>query len=148
MGNGFMKIILRSPIHKILSGNTLIISFSGRMTGRLISTPVNFAREGNNLYITSTRSRHWWRNLRGGAPVEILLQSKKLEGWAEVIVKPDLVEKHLAAYFKILPQFARYFGVTLKPSGQPDPALLKKAAAERIGVLVKIKSSLSGLFIV
>ncbi len=134
-----MKTILRTPLHGMLSAMTLVISFTGRSSGRTISTPVNYAQEGKCIYITSTRARHWWRNLSGGATVQILLKGKSVEGWAEVIDKPEQVEKHLAAYFRILPRISKYFGVEMKPNGLPDPSQLQKAAAERVGVLVKIK---------
>jgi hypothetical protein len=116
----------------------LVIYFTGRSSGDLISTPVNFAQEGKKIYITSTRVRHWWRNLRSGATVQVLLDGKKYEGWAETIEQPNLVEKHLATIFKLTPEFLKYFDVEISANGQPDPAQLKSAAANRIGVLVKI----------
>lgn len=138
IGNGFMKAILQSPLHKMLGGMTLVIYFTGRSSGKPISTPVNFTREGKNIYITSTRDRHWWRNLRGGATVQVLLDGKKYEGWAETIEQPPQVEKHLATIFRLAPDYAKYFDVEIIGNGQPDPVQLNKAASDRIGVLVKL----------
>lgn len=138
IGNGFMKAILHSPLHKMLSSMTLVIYFTGRSSGNPISTPVNFAREGKNIYITSTRDRHWWRNLRGGATVQVLLDGKKYEGWAETIELPSLVGKHLATIFRLTPAYTKYFDVEIKENGLPDPVQLKNAASDRIGVLVRL----------
>jgi hypothetical protein len=139
IGNGFIKSILRSPFHKIWSGNTLVLFITGRASGKTIATPVNYARQGPNLYMTSLRERHWWRNLRGGAPVQVRLGGKKPEGWAEVLERQELVQGHLATYFNLRPKSARYFHFDIQPSGQPDLVQLERAAKDRVGICLTLK---------
>jgi hypothetical protein len=57
--------ILCSPLHSLLSGKRLVLSFTGRRSGTCYSTPVNYLQRGRELLIT-TDSR-WWHNLDGGA---------------------------------------------------------------------------------
>lgn len=66
-GNSFMTFILRSPMHGILSGSTMLITVTGRKSGRPITTPVNYYQKGDTLWVISNRERSWWRNLKGGA---------------------------------------------------------------------------------
>jgi len=47
MGNVFMGGILRSPLHVLLSRNTLLITFKGRRSGKQFTTPVNYALVGD-----------------------------------------------------------------------------------------------------
>ena len=81
--NAFVKLLLRSPLHGLL-GNVMLITVTGRRSGRAITTPVNFVREGDDVLVTSDRRRTWWRNLRGGAPVTVRLKGSDRSGRAEV----------------------------------------------------------------
>ena len=56
-GNSFIAWLLRSPLHGLLSGNTLLITVTGRKTGRPITTPVNYVRDGDRLWVISNRDR-------------------------------------------------------------------------------------------
>ncbi|MBK6434209.1 nitroreductase/quinone reductase family protein [Candidatus Amarolinea dominans] len=62
-GNSFIAWLLRSPLNSLLSSNTLLITMTGRKTGLLITTPVNYVRDGDRLWVISSRDRTWWRNL-------------------------------------------------------------------------------------
>jgi hypothetical protein len=80
--NPFMAGVLRSPFHGLLSHNTILITVCGKKTGRRLMTPVNYLRRGDELLTVSFRSRTWWRNLRGGAPVELLLAGTRRDAFA------------------------------------------------------------------
>lgn len=92
-GNDFMAWVLRSPLHGMLSGNTLLITFTGRKTGKRYTTPINFYREGEYLWAVSSRDRTWWRNLQGGAPVDLLLKRKFMQAFAETEMDGDAVSR-------------------------------------------------------
>ena len=126
--------ILRSPLHALLSRNTLLITFKGRRSGKQYTTPVNYAQVGDLIYVTSMKDRTWWRNLRGGAQVTLRLQGKKVSGWGEVI---EDVGSSLMAYLRASPNFARYFEVEVDSDGHLVEADVARAARQR--VMVKIK---------
>lgn len=136
--NVFMKWILGSPIHGMLSGNTLLITVTGRKSGRPTTTPVNYVRDGNVLSVTSYRHRTWWRNLRGGAPVTVRLQGKDFHATANVIEDDVGVTQGLMAYLQKVPQFAKYYQVGLDSSGQPVAADVARAAKDRVIVHVRL----------
>jgi deazaflavin-dependent oxidoreductase (nitroreductase family) len=94
--NPFMAGVLRSPFHGLLSHNTILITVCGKKTGRRLTTPVNYLRRGDELLTVSFRSRTWWRNLRGGAPVELLLAGTRRDAFASVAETDSEVGRALA----------------------------------------------------
>ena len=134
----FMKWILSSPIHGMLSANTLLITVTGRKSGKPITTPVNYVRDGNILSVTSYRRRTWWRNLRGGATVTVRLQGKDIQATAAVIEDDAGVAQGLMAHLRKVPQFAKYYQVGLDPSGQPLAADVARAAQDRVIVHIQL----------
>ena len=55
--NKFISAILQSPLHALMSGSTILITVIGRKSGALISTPVNYAQQGNKLMVISLSKR-------------------------------------------------------------------------------------------
>jgi nitroimidazol reductase NimA-like FMN-containing flavoprotein (pyridoxamine 5'-phosphate oxidase superfamily) len=62
----------------------LLLTYTGRKSGNTYTLPVSYVREGDTITIFSGIHR-WWRNLRGGGPVAVLLQGRRRTGRAEVI---------------------------------------------------------------
>jgi len=133
IGNPFVALLLRSPLHAMLSKNMLLITVTGRKSGRKLTTPVGYVRAGDELLIVSSPDRTWWKNLRGGAAVKVHLEGRDLSGQGRVAdVAESLIEMLQAA-----PQYQKYLKVSLTPDGQPlDPSALATAAQTR--VMVKI----------
>lgn len=84
IANPFVTLILRSPLHGLLSRSLLLMTVTGRRSGRLLTFPVQYVGRGDDLLVVSKASRRWWRNLEGGAPVTVLLRGTTREGFAEV----------------------------------------------------------------
>jgi|YNPBryBLVA2012_1023415.scaffolds.fasta_scaffold10173_3 deazaflavin-dependent oxidoreductase (nitroreductase family) len=137
-GNGFMATLLRSPLHGFISKSMMLITVTGRKSGKTYSTPVNYLRSGDMLITTSYRERSWWRNLRGGAQVTVRVQGKDLTGQGEVIEDAAGVSAALAEYFRLRPGYARFFGVKLGADGQPDPDDLARATQTRVVVKIHL----------
>ncbi|MCB0144872.1 MAG: nitroreductase family deazaflavin-dependent oxidoreductase, partial [Caldilineaceae bacterium] len=79
IANPMMKFILQSPLHRIASSQIMLITVTGRKSGKQYTTPVNFVEiddfeDEGLLSVVSHQHRTWWRNLRGGAPVTIVLR--------------------------------------------------------------------------
>lgn len=136
--NVFMKWILRSPLHGMLSKNTMLITVTGRKSGRPITTPVNYVRDGNVLSVTSYRHRTWWRNLRGGAPVTLRLLGKDIHATANVIEDDAGVSRGLMAHLQKVPEYAKYYQVSLDSSGQPVTADVARSAKDRAIIHVRL----------
>jgi deazaflavin-dependent oxidoreductase (nitroreductase family) len=137
VGNPIMSLLLRSPLHSLLSKNVLLITVTGRRSGRAYTTPVGYVPGGDELLIVSSPDRTWWKNLRGGATVKVRLQGRDLTGHGRAIENQAEVAEDLSVLLKAAPQYQKYLAVPLTPDGQPiDPAALSKAAQST--VMVKI----------
>jgi len=124
--------LLHSPLHELLSGNTMVVRYTGRKSGKTYHLPVDYFQVGKTLLTVSYKSRTWWRNLRDGASVTIYLQGKDVNGYAEVIEDEVGVVDGLKAIIAGKTQLSRIFGVKLDTDGQPEPDSLRRAAKERV----------------
>ena len=57
LSNPFMKAILRSPLHGMISGSTMIVTVTGRKSGKRISPPANYRRPDPKHRTPSFRNR-------------------------------------------------------------------------------------------
>ena len=126
--NPFVKLILRSPLHEIMSGNTMLITYTGCKSGQEYTIPVNYFRVKETLLTTSRRERTWWRNLCDGADVHLLIGGKSFQATAQALEDPAEVIKGLSEILEAAPEIAKFFNVRLGQTGKPDPQDLKKAA--------------------
>ncbi len=126
-GNGFVKFLLRSPMHGMISGNTMLITVKGRKTGKPVTTPVNYVRAGDCLWVISRRERTWWRNLIGGAPVKLVLRGREVDGFARAILDEQDVRCHLASYLSKMPLASRSLGVRIHDGKANEQDLTRTA---------------------
>ncbi len=82
-GNRLIAVMLRSPLHPLLRGLTLI-TVTGRRTGAQHTLPVAYKETGGQLTIPVMwpERKLWWRNLRDGAPVRLRLRGAERTGQA------------------------------------------------------------------
>lgn len=45
--NPLVALVLKSPMHPLMSGSTMLLTFAGRKSGKQYTTPISYAREGN-----------------------------------------------------------------------------------------------------
>ena len=136
--NSIMAFVLRSPLHGMLSKSTLLITYTGRKSGKTYTTPVNYIQVEDGLLVTSYRKRTWWRNLRGGVSVTLRLQGKDRQATTEVYEDDENVPRYLATYLSKAPQVAKYFNVSLDEKGAPNLADVRQAAVERVIVHIQL----------
>ncbi len=104
--NPIIAAILRSPLHGLVSNGYVLVTFKGRKTGAVYTTPVQYRQEGQQLAFVTRRKRLWWRNLQDGAPVELMLRGQARKATAHVLLEPiDAVAAEIcriyAPYFKL-----------------------------------------------
>ncbi len=140
MGNFFVKGILNSPLHPLMSGSTAVISVIGRKSGTIYSIPVNYERNGNEVIITSAKDRTWWKNLRGGSEARLRINGESYSARAEAVEDDDVVGAYLDNLLFREPNMAKFYGVNKEEDGSLRGSDLERAASER----VLIKAVLSG----
>jgi deazaflavin-dependent oxidoreductase (nitroreductase family) len=89
--NVVVKGLLRSPLHRIMSKGVLLITFQGRRSGKQYTTPASYLRDGQVVYVFSNPDRKWWRNLRGGVPVRVLIAGRAYSGTAEPVDRDERI---------------------------------------------------------
>jgi hypothetical protein len=90
-GNRVIKLILSSPAHGMLSDRLMILTVTGRRTGKRRSFPVAYKQDGDklHLHIDWPEKKVWWRNLIGGAPVTVRLRNQVRHGHGVVVGDDD-----------------------------------------------------------
>jgi deazaflavin-dependent oxidoreductase (nitroreductase family) len=138
--NRVMIWLLRSPLHRLFSGSTIVLRVTGVRSGRRYDVPVNFVpvetTQGKRLLVTSQRDRTWWRNLRDRVEVELTLGGELLSAHAQVVEAEGDVAAGLQRYFQVSPKSARYFGIDLTPNGEVGEQDLQCLAGSRVVIWV------------
>jgi hypothetical protein len=82
--NPFVKWILRSPAHRLLSSHLLLISVTGRRSGRDYEIPVAYHQSGNlaTIDVGAPERKQWWRNFRHRRPTRVIIRGDERPGWA------------------------------------------------------------------
>lgn len=128
--------ILSSSLHGLLSSKRLVLTFTGRRSGTRYATPVNYLQRGRELLITTDHK--WWRNLDGGAPVELRLRGRHLHATAEAVRDHDVVAEALTALVREHPPYGRWAHLRIGADGAPDAADVRAEVA-RGRVLVRVQ---------
>ena len=138
-GNDFMSWMLRSPLHGILSDGMLLLTVTGRKTGKQYTTPVGYYREAGYLWVITSRDRTWWKNLRGGAEVALLLKRKPVTAIAEPDLDEKGVETRMYEYVKHVPQAAKPLGIRVE-NGNANAEDIARTAKDRLFVRLQLTS--------
>jgi hypothetical protein len=136
--NVIMQFLLRSPLHFISSRSLMLITFTGRNSGRQFTTPVRYFRDGETVRSFTSAESQWWRNLRGGADVVLRIEGRDAPYHATAVENdPEEVRKKLQHYLGLFPQDAAYHDIRLNRDKSPVPEDLEKAS--RNAILVEAK---------
>jgi deazaflavin-dependent oxidoreductase (nitroreductase family) len=141
LANLLVGAILRSPLHRWLSGSLILITYVGRRSGVQYTLPVQYASANGELLVSVGRHqrKQWWRNLRVRSPVRVLYKGRLLDASAVALSRDaDAIAPRLAVYFRRFPGAAQARGVTLGPRGEMDLSKLREAAAHVVLVSVTL----------
>ncbi len=132
-GNALVRLLLRSPVHGMLSGRLLIVTVVGRVTGRRYTIPVGYVEHEGALLI-GTAGR-WYRNLRSGTPVEVRLRGRRVAADPEVIRDEARASRLYGVILRRNPVHGRFANIRLAPDGEVDPLDLRRALANGVAVV-------------
>jgi len=139
--NGAVAWILRSPFHGLLSRGLMLITVTGRRSGRRYQIPVGYQHAGTAITVLVSKPgrKRWWRNYRSAAPVELLVRGERLRGEARVVPADtpefrDAVE----ATLQRMPWLARQFGVAYRRGARLDDAQWHTVAGQATVVRIAL----------
>ena len=140
--NPVMRMLLRSPLHGILSDSIMLVTFTGRKSGRTYVTPVRYVRTDDAIRAYSNTDTQWWRNLRNGAQASLRIGGVEQPFTTHVIEnEPETIRTALEHYFSVYPEDAVYHDVRMNRLGKPNASDLDRAARHAVVMEAKLAQS-------
>jgi deazaflavin-dependent oxidoreductase (nitroreductase family) len=126
--NPVVNALLRSPLHRLLGKNLMLLTVTGRKTGRTYTVPVGRHESRDGTFVLSA-SGNWRHNLRGGAAVRLTLDGR--ERAAHAVLEED-PERAAEAFKTMLDQAGpRALGVKVNVDRSPTIAEIRPVLARR-----------------
>ena len=97
----------------------MLLRFRGRQTGEWHTTPVGYVREGDVIAVVTSPTYRWWKNVDGGAPVQVRVAGEWFEATARVL-RPDDPDYDETVALQVRgrgPGMLRGFGVPVTDDG-------------------------------
>ena len=139
--NPVVKKILRSPLHGVLSQNTLLLEFTGRKSGRKLSTPVSYHLTDGIAHCFTRKSFVWWKNLNSGEPVYVTIKGKRHLVRPEVEAEnSELKGQALRHFLRAVPRDAPHSGVSLDTNGDPNVDDIQRVVSDMVYVRLPFPS--------
>lgn len=132
-GDAIVRFILRSPLHPLLSKKILIITVSGRKTGREYAYPVGYAEHEGHLLIGT--AANWRRNLIPGTPVRIHLRGTTRQAIHEVITDEPQAAPLYREILTQNPTHGRFAKIHLNPDDTINLPSLRTALSHGTAVV-------------
>ena len=127
-----MRGLLRSPLRRLLSGQLMLLEYLGAISGRRYTIPIGYFAWDDGSVLSFSGSR-WWRNLRDGRQVSLLLGSVRRAAVPTVIGPIDSRATLLGEFVhRYGPRTAGRLQVGLPSDRQPTPDELRAAAARKM----------------
>jgi hypothetical protein len=141
--NPLVRLILRSPLHGMMSGSLLLITYKGRRSGKEYSLPVQYVQDNRTIYtiVGMHEVKTWWRNLRHGAPVQLLLKSTRVIGEAVILegdFEAEAIAKALNLYLRRFPAAAKKRDIRIYEDGSFNQEDVRQAASSTVVIGVEL----------
>ncbi len=132
VANVVMRQVLRLPFPTPLSGSLMLLSFTGRKTGRIYHQPVSYVRDGAVL-LTPGGGR-WKLNLSDDQPIRVRLRGRDVWARPEFIRDADEVERTLLKMVALNRRVASFVPI-VGPRGDVDRAKLQDAVSHGFSII-------------
>jgi deazaflavin-dependent oxidoreductase (nitroreductase family) len=133
------KIQYQIGLGPIIGRSILLLTTTGRKTGKRRVTPLQYEEVEGDFYVGSVRGNKadWIRNIQSNPLVEVQVQRRDFGGQAEIIAEPtkiaDFLELRLERRPKMVGRITRAAGL---PSN-PTRSELEAYAANRVMVIIR-----------
>lgn len=84
-GNAFVRGVLQTRFHWLLSRNVVLLKVTGRKSGRIYLVPVNYRTANGGISVMTYRRRQWWRNIEDGSELPVFFKGKLTIAAVEVV---------------------------------------------------------------
>lgn len=140
MMNVPMQALLRSPLHGIATGNICLLSYTGRRSGREVTTPLSYVRDGDVVRLLTSHNTSWWKNFVGEpADAELEIARETFRGRALALVDDsERFRDGVRSFLTSLPRDAMIYGIKLDANKRPREADIETAAGHVVLVEVEL----------
>lgn len=111
-----MRSVLAGSLHSMMSSNLMLVSFTGRSSGRVYTTPVSYVRDGDDLLVPG--GGRWWKNLNAGT-VRVRLQGVWRKVTPEVISEREAMAAALGRMIRARRAVSVFTGIGRGADGNP-----------------------------
>ncbi len=122
-----MRVVLGLPLSTPLSGRLMLVSFTGRKTGKVYRQPVSYVQQGDVLLTPGGGKWKW--NLQDGRPARIRLRGRDVLARPELVKDPDEIERLLEVMTAANPGVNAFVGIPKGPDGRLDRGRLEAAVS-------------------
>jgi deazaflavin-dependent oxidoreductase (nitroreductase family) len=142
--NPAISAMLRSRLHWLLSPGLMLLTVTGRRTGRRYTIPVGYQRDGEivTVMVSKAPRKQWWRNYRESASVELWLRGRVRHGRAEVVATgSEEFRSRCERTLRRMPWLGHQFGIEYDRRQGIAPAQLEALGAEIAIVRITLEGS-------
>jgi hypothetical protein len=110
--NAVVEVVLKSPLHRVMSGTLALIRYQGLHSGNEYTLPVQYADTHGGLVVVVGKpgTKTWWRNFTTMGQAQILLAGSWKPVTAHALVgseDPDAVTPLLRSYATRFPKVVK-----------------------------------------
>ncbi|MBY0399538.1 hypothetical protein K2X89_04540 [Myxococcota bacterium] len=134
--NPIVMAVLRSRFHAIASAALLVVSWSGRSSGRRFSIPTGYQRDGDDVIVMLSKAdrKRWWKNFRSPWPADLLIAGRERTAMGTVVPPgSDAFYTLVEGTIRATPFMAKQFGLEAYDASRglsdADRAILREKAA-------------------
>jgi F420H(2)-dependent quinone reductase len=125
MLNVFMRPVLRLPFATPLTKRLMLVSFTGRKTGKEYHQPLSYVQQEDTLLTPG--GGKWKLNLREDQPVRIRLRGQDVFARPEFVKDPDEIERLIGVMTAANPTVGAFVPIPKGTDGRLDRSRLETA---------------------
>ena len=129
IANVLMRRVLALPFETPISRRLMLLTFTGRKSGRTYRQPVSHVAEGDVL-LTPGGGR-WKLNLVDGQPIRVRLRGRVVLAVPELVGDPVEVERLLGRMMSLNPRLASFIPL-IEKNREVDTGRLRAAVGSRL----------------
>lgn len=123
IGNAVLLAVLRSPLHRLVSGSLVLFSYEGMSTGNRYEIPLQYVEKDGGVVVWAGNpaTKTWWRNFREPRPATVRLRGRDTPVTVRTVTDPaeraECVRRYRERYPRVaLDGRSSFFGGSWKPS--------------------------------
>ena len=110
--NGIVEAVLKSPLHRVMSGSLALVRYTGATSGTEYTLPVQYADAGHGFVVVVGEhdTTTWWRNFTTMGQAQVLMRGTWIPMTAHALVgadDPDGVTPLLRSYAARFPKVVK-----------------------------------------